>query len=104
LLHRTIQLSLRLDTSRNELLIANTWLAILACVFGLGAFVSGIFGMNLDNTGKLQQTKNVFNTVIAATTGVMIIMFCGMYYMFQRSGMFPAKISLATRDAVRLKI
>lgn len=93
-----------MDTSRNELLIANTWLAILAAVFGLGAFVSGVFGMNLDNTGKLQRTKHVFNTTIAVTTGVMILMFCGMYYMFQRSGMFPAKISLDAKDKVRLRL
>ena len=96
-------MSLRLDTSRNELLIANTILAILACCFGLGAFVSGIFGMNLDNTGKLQQTKNVFYTVIAVSTACMVVMFFGFIVMFRRNGMFPAKISLLEKDALKLK-
>lgn len=97
-------MSLRLDTSRNELLIANTVLAILACCFGLGAYVSGIFGMNLDNTGKLQSTPNVFYTVIATSTGCMILMFVGMIYVFRHNGMFPAKIALHTRDAQKLKV
>ena len=45
---------LRLDTSRNELLVANTAIAVLGCCIGLGAYVSGIFGMNLDNTYTFQ--------------------------------------------------
>jgi Mg2+ and Co2+ transporter CorA len=100
----TQQLSLRLDTSRNELLIANTVLAILACCFGLGAYVSGIFGMNLDNTGKLQDTKNVFYIVIATSFGFMILMFVGMIWVFRSNGMFPAKITLSDQDAVKLKL
>jgi len=94
---------LRLDTSRNELLIANTVLAILACCFGLGAYVSGIFGMNLDNTGKLQETKGVFNIVIAASTGAMILLFLGMVVVFKRNGMFPRRLALLDKDAAKFQ-
>eukprot|EP01034_Spumella_vulgaris_P025879 gene25879-32385_t len=52
--------SLRLDTSRNELLIANTALAVLACSIGFSAYLTGVFGMNLDNTVYLQFVKGGF--------------------------------------------
>lgn len=35
------QVSLRLDTSRNELLIANTALSILACSIAFSAYITG---------------------------------------------------------------
>jgi len=97
------QLSLRLNTSRNELLIANTVLAILACCFGLGAYVSGIFGMNLDNTGKLQETKGVFYTVIGTSTSAMCLLFLGMVLYFKNNGMFPRRLALRIKDALRLQ-
>jgi len=94
---------LRLDTSRNELLIANTVLAILGCCFGLGAYVSGIFGMNLDNTGKLQDTPNVFNIVIATSFGGMMLMFAMFVVYFRSNGMFPARIALQQKDEAKLQ-
>ena len=97
-------MSLRLDTSRNELLIANTNLAILACCFGLGAFVSGIFGMNLDNTGKLQSTPDVFVTVIFSSLVAMGVMFVGLIVYFKRTKLFPAKIRLEKKDKLRLRV
>jgi len=48
---------LRLDTSRNELLVANTAIAVLGCCIGVGAYLSGIFGMNLDNTYNFQSIQ-----------------------------------------------
>jgi Mg2+ and Co2+ transporter CorA len=96
------QLSLRLDTSRNELLITNTILAVLACCFGLGAYVTGIFGMNLDNTGKLQSTPHVFNTVIVVSAFGMVCLFATLICLFRRNGVFPAKITLLDRDAEKL--
>jgi hypothetical protein len=35
---------LRLDTSRNRLLIANTQIAALAAAIGMGAFIGSLFG------------------------------------------------------------
>lgn len=93
-----LQLSLRLDTSRNELLITNTVLAVLACCFGLGAYVTGIFGMNLDNTGKLQRTPHVFGSVIVLSLFWMTCLFCGLIFIFRRTGVFPTKIVLSNYD------
>lgn len=96
-------MSLRLDTARNELLYANTNLAILACCFGLGAYVSGIFGMNLDNTQSLEHTPNVFYIVIAVSTTAMILLFVGIVCAFRASGMFPARLPLQCRDARKIQ-
>lgn len=40
-------MSLRLDTSRNQLLIADTTVSIVSMGLGLGAYIVGMFGMNL---------------------------------------------------------
>eukprot|EP00600_Ochromonadales_sp_CCMP1393_P000073 CAMPEP_0174982286 /NCGR_PEP_ID=MMETSP0004_2-20121128/16409_1 /TAXON_ID=420556 /ORGANISM="Ochromonas sp., Strain CCMP1393" /LENGTH=824 /DNA_ID=CAMNT_0016234221 /DNA_START=61 /DNA_END=2535 /DNA_ORIENTATION=+ len=81
--------SLRLDTSRNELLIANTALAILGCCFGLGAYITGIFGMNLDNTDTIQNIPHLFESVIAVCSVCMLGLFFFIVFVFRRSGMFP---------------
>ena len=65
--------SMKLDTTRNELLKTNTILSIVALYLTLGGFVAGIFGMNLDNTIHLQTTPHVFITVTLVTTGVIIV-------------------------------
>jgi ABC-type branched-subunit amino acid transport system permease subunit len=76
---------------------------VLACCFGLGAYVTGIFGMNLDNTGTLQSTPHVFNTVIAASSLGMVCLFATLVSLFRRKGVFPAKIKLNGRDAEKLR-
>lgn len=64
--------SLRLDTSRNELLIVNTQMAVLACCIGFAAFITGAFGMNLDNTIYLQYVPNLFYTICAVCVGMSL--------------------------------
>ena len=65
--------SMKLDTTRNELLKTNMILSIVALYLTLGGFVAGIFGMNLDNTVHLQNTPHVFMTVTLVTTGMIIV-------------------------------
>lgn len=43
-------MSLRLDTSRNQLLIADTTVSIVSMGLGLGAYIVGMFGMNLKSS------------------------------------------------------
>lgn len=59
--------------------------------------------MNLDNTGRLQRTENVFYIVIATSFFGMMMMFIGMVVLFRSNGMFPAKIKLLGKDALKLK-
>jgi hypothetical protein len=85
---------LRLDTSRNELLIANTALAVLACSIAFGGYIAGIFGMNLDNTIYLQNVDNSFVIVTMCSFGVIVILFFLIMHYFSWSGIFPRRLSI----------
>lgn len=84
--------SLRLDTSRNELLIANTALAVLACGIGFGAYITGLFGMNLDNVNTIQDVTNSFPIVAGCSFASIFIVFGAILFYLQRSGMLPTRI------------
>eukprot|EP01035_Chromulina_nebulosa_P022382 gene22382-28978_t len=47
---------LRLDTSRNELMVVQTSMAILAAAITFSCYMTGVFGMSLDNTITIQST------------------------------------------------
>ena len=59
--------SLRLDSSRNQLMIVNAVLSVLTCIIGFCAYITGAFGMNLDQVYTLQPVKGVFNAVFCIT-------------------------------------
>lgn len=84
---------LRLDTSRNELLIANTSMAVLTCSIGFGAYISGIFGMNLDNTLTIQDISGLFLTVFGVTFGLMFGSFYLIIEYYTMTGVLPKKVS-----------
>ena len=89
--------SLRLDTSRNELLIANTALTVLSCGIGFGAYVSGVFGMNLDQTKYLQPRKNSFLIVtMLSFLGVMLVFFIGYGYL-KMAGILPERVKIINK-------
>ncbi len=55
--------SLRLDMARNQLMVVNVVISVVTSFIGFGAFISGIFGMNLDQTRWLQSVHGVFTGV-----------------------------------------
>lgn len=65
--------TLKLDIARNELLTANTTLAVAAVGVGFSAYITGIFGMNLDNTETIQQTKGLFAGIVVMTSLLMVL-------------------------------
>lgn len=83
--------------------MANTLLALAACSFGLGAYISGIFGMNLDNTLTIQNTPHLFYAVIGGTSVVMLVGFAGMVALFKRNGTFPRRLKLVNRDMFKFR-
>jgi len=83
--------ALRLDTSRNELLIINTLLSGLACSIALGAYVTGVFGMNLDNVVTVQPMKNSFPMITMISFGTMLIAFSLLYVFFYYANVFPTR-------------
>ena len=80
---------LRLDVMRNQLLLANTWITIIAVNLALGSFVSGIFGMNLDNTRSIEPMKNSFVIVTIVTIVSMFIFTAISILILIRNGIFP---------------
>lgn len=86
--------SLRLDTSRNELLIANTALAVLACSIAFGAYITGVFGMNLDNTETIQNDKHSFAIVTVCSFGGILLVFFILFAYLRWSGMLPSRTAV----------
>jgi Mg2+ and Co2+ transporter CorA len=91
-----VQVSLRLDISRNENLIANTALAVLSCSIAFGAYITGIFGMNLDQTIYLQPKKGSFVGVTVASFAVIVVIFVVVYGYFRHTGVIPRRTGFST--------
>lgn len=81
---------MQLDTARNNLLTLNTTISVCAVAVGFGSYVTGAFGMNLDNTVTIQETPNVFVIVCAATFTFIITVSVGVIMYFQSLGVLPA--------------
>jgi hypothetical protein len=95
------QVLLRLDTSRNELLVANTAFALLACCVGFGGYIGGIFGMNLDQTIWLQEVDGVFIGVLVGSFWSMILLFCAIFGSLHYYGIIPKRVVYKTSKAIK---
>ena len=72
----------RLNTAQNVLLFTDSFLLILICTIGLGTFSTGLFGMNLDNTDKLQERRMSFVAVNLLALAMMAAIYWGiLHYM-----------------------
>jgi Mg2+ and Co2+ transporter CorA len=87
-----IQFSLRLDISRNEALMANTVLGILGAAIGFGGYITGVFGMNLDQVYYLMPRQGSFLAVTLASFGVIVLIFLAVYTYFAMLGVFPSRL------------
>jgi len=79
--------SLRLDTSRNRLLIADTTIAVVSCTVGIGAYFGQCFGMNFvsdiyDEPGNFEAVISLISILIA------IFSFITLYYL-RVAGVLP---------------
>jgi len=92
--------SLRLDTSRNELLIANTAFSLGACCVGLGGYLAGLFGMNLDNTISIQDTPGLFVGICIGSSLTIIASYVGVFWYLSFTGVLPTKAKVASHKAV----
>eukprot|EP01035_Chromulina_nebulosa_P018929 gene18929-24736_t len=79
---------LRLDTSRNQLLIADTIISVITCSLALGSFIGALYGMNLKN--HHEEDDNTFYTITIITIlGMLLVVIVSLFY-FRLSGMIPA--------------
>jgi Mg2+ and Co2+ transporter CorA len=88
------QMSLKLDTSRNELLMANTTLTIATVAIGFSAYVTGVFGMNLDQTTTIQNVYGIFEAVFTVTFALIFVITGLIWYYYKRTGVLPSTIKL----------
>jgi Mg2+ and Co2+ transporter CorA len=87
-------MSLKLDTNRNELLMANTTLTIATVAIGFSAYVTGVYGMNLDQTITIQNVYGLFETVFAVTFALIFIITALIWYYYKRTGVLPSTIKV----------
>ena len=80
---------LQLNYTQNQILLLNTVLTILACSIGFGSYLTGAFGMNLDNTKRLQLMENSFLIVFVLSFVCIVATFLLAYYVFRRNGVLP---------------
>lgn len=86
-------MSFRLDTARNELLIADTTLAVMMLVVAIGTFLSSLFGMNLTSGIELIDAPEIFWGVSSFLV-VFIFFFTWLGFSYYRvTGILPTKPS-----------
>lgn len=91
------QMMLKLDTSRNQLLVLNTRLVVFSVAIGFSAYLTGIYGMNLDNTVTIQTVVfGVFEAVTVGSFALIIITSASLLYYLKRVNILPRL--LAFRD------
>jgi Mg2+ and Co2+ transporter CorA len=83
--------SLRLDTSRNQLLIADTCVSVISLCIALGSYVGSIFGMNLSN--HVETDPAMFSHVAVFTTFAITIIAIAVLYMFKSRGILPSDMT-----------
>lgn len=84
---------LRLDISRNELLVASTVLSVVAVTIGFAGFVTGAFGMNLDNSEELAAVKGLFGGVFGACLLLIVGLTAAILQYFRAKGILPTHTS-----------
>ena len=90
------QVMLRLDTSRNQLLITDTILQVIACCLALGSFIGSVYGMNLKN--HIEDDKHAFKVVVTLTSvGITALALLAILY-FRAAGILPVEVS--KRDTI----
>eukprot|EP01038_Epipyxis_sp_PR26KG_P011061 gene11061-14847_t len=85
---------MRLDTARNELLVTNTVIAILAGCISFGALITAIFGMSIDNLNSLQPIDGLFEIIVGVSFSVIVVSFVVIVTYMKRVKIIPTRIKL----------
>lgn len=96
-------MALKLDTARNQILVTNMSLQVASVLIAFGAYVSGIFGMNLDNTVTIMPVYGVFSIVWVSTLAIIIVGNLAIMYYYERTGVIPATIRMHNRISNTLR-
>ena len=72
--------------------MANTAFAVLACAISTGSYLTGAFGMNLDNTITIQNQKGSFSLVFGLSAGFIAFMFAVIIWYLRYTGILPSEV------------
>ena len=78
-------MALRLDSARNQLLQMDVVLSVVTMAAGLGAVVTGIFGMNLRS--GWEATPDAFVVTSAVVGGAIALFTVALYFFVRRRGL-----------------
>jgi Mg2+ and Co2+ transporter CorA len=78
---------LRLSTSQNKLLYADSIILLVTAFVALGSTVGGIFGMNVMNS--LENDVHAFKIVVGTTVACIAVGVASTYAYFRLTGTFP---------------
>lgn len=87
LIFSLIQASLRLATSQNKLLFAESIIILSTVFLTIGAFFGGLFGMNLKN--HYEESDWAFGYVVAISILFIMIGTYSVCYYFRGNGTYP---------------
>jgi hypothetical protein len=91
-------ISLKLNTSENEILIAQWSVTAFTCSIAFSAYIANIFGMNLDQAAgyvtDIQDPKQKYNSglfmmVFIVTMVTVLLIYYPMRYYLQKIGILP---------------
>lgn len=74
--------------------MANTTLTIATVAIGFSAYITGVYGMNLDQTTTIQNVYGIFETVFTVTFALIFIITGLIWYYYKRTGVLPSTIRL----------
>ena len=77
--------ALRLDSARNQLLQMDVVLSVVTMAAGLGAVVTGIFGMNLRSGWEV--SADAFAVTSAVVGGAIALFTVALYFFVRRRGL-----------------
>lgn len=80
---------LKLNLMQNQLMIINIIISILTCVIGFCAYITGLFGMNLDNVNYIQPIHGVFNGVLISTVIFIPVVTFIVIYLLKQNDLIP---------------
>lgn len=87
--------------SQTTVLVVNTCLTVFATFAGLSGYMTGAFGMNLDQTSWLQEEPGVFQAVCVATFVFIGVGSPGLIFWLLSSGYLPSTRS--TKELVKAR-
>lgn len=72
--------------------MANTVVTIMACAIGFGGYISGIFGMNLDNTEFIQPKAGSFLAVAFSSFAFIVLSVVITIAYLRFTGVLPTHV------------